>query len=99
MKVETGGSSYSFSFQHGCLRGLDYTRCQIYEIAGPEVSIIKSIGTVYRHVNDAPNRVLARKFALTKALAELGLGAAGRKAFWDVWLGVGRVKGYRRSED
>lgn len=72
MKVTVDAKPYWISFEYGTCTGEHYTEsewatCNIYDAVGKESHIVAT-GTVTRYYLDPPNREVARKEALTKAL-------------------------------
>jgi hypothetical protein len=107
MKVELNGETYRIEFEHGSGDGqhtAEYTTCRIQQVEvvhnmrDTEALVTVAEGTAVRYYKDPPNREMARKAALAKALQRLdrefeveSLNKARRKLFWDAYLGRKRA--------
>lgn len=110
MKVLIGEKEYRIEFEHGrhtFERGrdeTDYTKCQIRDASSvPNIDGVLpviALGWVARHYRDTPNREVARKQALKKALKDFDrayhasdaalqgplMDKGRRKLFWEAYL-------------
>ena len=86
MKVEIGEYTYFVSFHHSA--DGKKTTCLISQ-GLPNIYI--AIGGVSRFYLDPPNRVVARKKALAKALVDGGFSKPDRQLFWDRYAETHRL--------
>ena len=84
MKIQLNGLTYTISFSHSSEyhpgmggKVVESTTCFI-SLNNATIAL----GTVTRHHKDAPNRVIARKRAMAKALADGGFSKSDREVFW-----------------
>lgn len=73
------GKSFTIMFMHD---GNDNTQALVIN----NKPYVVAFAEVTRHVNDQPNRRLAEKFVLTKALAASSLNKAERTEIWDMYF-------------
>ncbi len=98
--IYVGGKPNRFVHEERIGQAREVTHCLIRDISAPpdtnEAPIIAEAGVV-RYYKDPPNRELARKAALAKALEELdrvlplpnlihGIAKERRKLFWEAYL-------------